>query len=293
MIGVDIEPPDIEIVSPAYGETIIGRSANITVRATDLKGCGFDGSSLRVRYGTEGKWTDWLYAGEPVDGEEVRITTSLNLPFGSVSLQFKGSDLLRNSFVSNEFIVVMEAPVINKKPVAVIASPYNNSMIEYGDPVFLSAEGSGDDGVGDLSILRFTWISSVDGVIGTVDEKDIFLSKGNHTITLYVDDGAPGHNVSVWVNISIIEPDRNGTGPNVPIEEDESAWIAFIVVLVVTIVTVVVLLILMMIISKRKQAGEEVQIWVTEGTEDDLEYDENEERRARKRGFSIEDGDLK
>jgi hypothetical protein len=49
----------------------------------------------------------------------------------------------------------------------------------------------------------------------------------------------------------------------------------------------------MMIISKRKQAGEELQVWVTEETPDDLEYDEKEEERDWERGFNIEDRDLK
>jgi hypothetical protein len=292
LIGVDVRSPQIEVISPPFGSTFIGNSVNVTIRATDLNGCGFDGRTLMARYRAGEEWTNWIDIGETVEGEEVQIRTTFNLPFGSIFLQFKGSDLLGNSRISPEFLVIMEAPVINKKPIAVIASPLNNSVFEYGQPAFLSAGGSVDDGIGEFRTLRFTWISSIDGVIGTVKEKDIFLSKGDHKIILYVDDGAPGHNVSVWVNISVISPDYNGTRPIPPIEEDDTAWIAFIIVLVVTIITVVGLLLLMMFISKRKE-GKQIQLGMKEETADDVEYDENEEDRDRHRGFSIEDGDLK
>jgi hypothetical protein len=292
-LGVDLKPPRIDVISPPSGSKITGSEVNITIRATDIGGSGFDGMSLMYRYQSDEVWTQWRGAGENIEGEEVMITSSFSLPFGIIKLQFKGTDILGNLYTTTHFTLSMEPPVINRKPIPMIASPLNNTLHEFGRPVLLSAEGTMDDGVGVYGQVRFTWISNVDGVLGTVPQKEIFLSKGDHRITLYVDDGAPGHNVSIWVTITVFEPDYNGTGPIDPIPEEDTGWAAFVIVFFVVITTVVVLLVIMFFISKRKQFQGQAQLGVKKRTEDDLEYDLREDEYDLDRGYSIETGEWK
>jgi len=163
-----MKPPNIEVISPAFGSSITGSEVEIILRATDLGGSGFDGRSLKYRYQSNEVWTDWREIGEQVEGEEAILKRNFSLPFGMIYLQFKGSDILGNTHTTPNFLISMKAPLINRKPIPKIASPLNNTLFEYGQPVHLNSDGTSDDGVGEFDRLRYTWISNIDGVIGTV-----------------------------------------------------------------------------------------------------------------------------
>ncbi|MGA1873137.1 MAG: hypothetical protein ACMUHY_05650 [Thermoplasmatota archaeon] len=290
-VGVDLKPPEITIMKPASGETIEGSRVDLVIRGTDFKGSGFDAVTLEYKVNHEEEWSNWTRIPFDVRGEEVTLNLSLDLPFGLVEMVFRGSDVMGNRCQSPSFYLTVKMPVVNRKPIPIIKTPLNNSVFGYGVPVYLSSEGTSDDGIGEYSPVRLTWISSIDGLLGTSRVLDVMLKPGKHRISLYADDGAPGHNVSVFVNITVLEPeDPNGTGPIDPIDEEETPWVAFIVTLVVMVLIVIAVIAVMVFISRRRES-EETQLWVIDETQDDREYRARKREEDRDRGFDIEEGE--
>jgi len=289
-LGVDLKPPEITVMQPASGTKIEGSKVEVKLRATDFRGSGFDGRTLQFMKRIEEIWSNWTDIPFDEVGEELLLTDTFDLPFGLVGLRFRGSDLMGNRFETPPLFLTMEMPVINKKPVPIIKTPLNNTVFEFGVPIYLSSEGTSDDGIGEHSPVRLTWISSIDGLLGTDRFLDVILKAGQHRITLYADDGAPGHNVSVYVNITVLDPeDDNGTGPIDPADEDGGAWIAFVITLCVMVLLVIAVMVIMVLLTRRREE-KETQLWVIEETPDDLEYRKRKRKEDMDRGFAIEDG---
>ncbi|MBN1389135.1 MAG: FG-GAP repeat protein [Candidatus Thermoplasmatota archaeon] len=269
-MGVDMRPPDIMVMEPASGETVEGSIVKFMVRATDLGGSGFDGRTLEYRSRSDVVgWSSWTNIGTGSEGTELLFNISLDLEFGIVELLFRGSDLMGNRYETSPSRLTVTKPVINLRPVAVIRTPLNNSVYRYGEPVTLSSEGTHDDGIGEYSPVRMTWTSSLQGLLGTGRLLSIDLQSGEHLITLYADDGAPGHNVSVSVVITILEPpDPNGTGP-VPVDEDEKSWNAFVIIFFGMVTVVLMGIVTMVMVARRRQGGE-TRLGVVKETEDDI-----------------------
>ena len=92
-----------------------------------------------------------------------------------------------------------EGPQVNNMaPTAVIASPPEGARFSGEDTITLSATGSTDP-EGDQ--LTFKWTSDVDGVLGTDEYIEVYLSEGTHEITLEVGDGYEA--VSTMVTILV------------------------------------------------------------------------------------------
>ncbi|MGA1866827.1 MAG: FG-GAP-like repeat-containing protein [Thermoplasmatota archaeon] len=270
-VGVDRRSPELFILRPAFGDVIEGNSVNILIRATDLGGSGFDGSTLGYIMRSGGTWSEWTGVPFDVEGEEVVLNMTLYLPFGMLELRFGGSDLMRNNYLTPIFMLTVREPVVNIKPHPVIKLPLNNSVHRYGVPVHLSSEGTYDDGLGEYSPVRMTWTSSEQGLLGTGRSLDVVLHSGEHIITLYADDGAPGHNVSVSIHITILEQnDPNGTD-RPPIEEDGPGWLAFVVVFFGMVFLVIAVLTIMVVLIRKRQ-DDETRLGVVSETEDDIAY---------------------
>jgi len=87
----------------------------------------------------------------------------------------------------------------NKPPEPVIDSPKPQDVFYNDTAVLLSAQGTWDE---NLVTLKYIWNSSRDGVVLSGFYGYVQLSPGNHTITLWADDGK--HNVSTSVDIKIV-----------------------------------------------------------------------------------------
>jgi hypothetical protein len=102
------------------------------------------------------------------------------------------------------------------------------------------------------------------------------MSKGDHTVTLYVSDGTQGHNVSMAVNFTVVEPyvPENPQGS----EEDDSkegawAWIVVAITAVLLLITAMVVL-----ASYRRSRGVEYRMDVGSDPEDYNSETGSEER---------------
>ncbi len=87
----------------------------------------------------------------------------------------------------------------NLAPTAAIASPLNGSAWTTADTVAFDASTSSDP---DGDTLRFSWWDNASGFLTSGASFGAQLSAGNHTVTVFVDDGQ-GNNVSASVSITV------------------------------------------------------------------------------------------
>ncbi|MBN1540061.1 MAG: FG-GAP repeat protein [Candidatus Thermoplasmatota archaeon] len=270
-VGVDRRSPELFILRPAHGAVIEGNSVNILIRATDLGGSGFDGRTLGYIMRSGETWSQWNGIPFDVEGEEVVLNITMYPPFGTLELRFGGSDLMGNNYLTPIFLLTIKKPAVNLKPHPVIKMPLNNSVHRLGVPVHLSSEGTYDDGLGNYSPVRMTWTSSEEGLLGTGRSLDVVLRSGDHIITLYADDGSPGHNVSTSIRITVLEPSDPDDTDLPPIDEDETGWLAFVAVFFAMVLLVAAVLTVMVVMVRRRQDGE-TRLGVVKETADDIAY---------------------
>ncbi|GAA4356484.1 S8 family serine peptidase [Kangiella marina] len=112
--------------------------------------------------------------------------------YGEWSLEVMDSSSFDNNAVLNSWVISMSngdivTPPANEAPAVSITSPTGGSNYVEGDAVTFSANAS-DAEDGDLS-NNITWISSLDGVIGSGSSfTTSVLSAGTHNITAQVND---------------------------------------------------------------------------------------------------------
>ncbi|MFO8050731.1 MAG: PA14 domain-containing protein [Thermoplasmatota archaeon] len=242
--GVDTDPPSLEPLEPVPGSNITSDRVRLLISASDIGGSGVNRSGVMFRYSTVGdQWSQWMDMNVEEGGSSGgRITayTYLSEIYGKIRYQFRVSDMVENIFVSDVYEINVSRPEVDLPPVAVISQPEEGQVFDHGTLIYLSAEGTNDDRTG-MDELSFTWISSIDGLLGTGMETEAVLSSGSHEIRLYVFDGTPGNNVSALVNITVKEKE-NGHG--VPDDDDDlaeegdrglSLWIILLVLAVALI----------------------------------------------------------
>jgi len=236
-MGVDTKAPVFELAGPLSGSILTPVESNISVLLNDIGGSGVDQSTISVRSRSgDSEWSEWAGTDHrPNDGSFLAWKVLENLD-GIVDVQFRASDIVGNSGLSSIFTYNIMEPPKNAPPVPFINRPMNGSQILLNTPVILDALGTTDDGLGRLEQVMLTWFSNIDGYLGQGNMLEVRLSKGEHTISLFADDGDPGHNISTSVTIFVKvysspddddreeDPGEKGT-ENIP-------WVEIVVVMI-------------------------------------------------------------
>jgi len=230
-IGFDLSPPIIEITSPNKGKDVIEGSLNIQTKAYDSNGAGVDLNRMNVRVRTDGvEWEPWTTMMTTEDNGEVKGVFSIETFPSIVDVEAMCSDLAGWTGLSDIVSIEIVKRPENHPPLPVIASPLNGSRLDIRTLIILDATGTYDDGLGPFGKVHLTWTSNISGVIATGGRNEVRLVEGYHRITLYADDGAPGHNVSASVEIRVGLMDHedisNDDDPNIQ-DDDIAIWVFF------------------------------------------------------------------
>lgn len=279
-LNLDADPPEFEL--QGLGRYLLTGSEGIVLnlRVKDQGGSGVDGDTVQVRYRKSGdkEWGEWALFGEGGSSTDLLVEDSIFIFEGDYQLQFRGDDNVGNTGVSGPINITIEVPVEDMPPVPVISSPSNGSSFRIGVPMELDATGTTDDGLSGEE-LTLTWFSNISGYLHSGGKGKVYLETGFHRITLYVDDGFPGHNVSTYVDIEIYDPtdsgpggDGGGSGDGTAEGEDEGD-ITWMLVIVILSFLAVIGGVSYMVLKKRRE--EEVQIGFRERTSDDKENIDN------------------
>ncbi|MFO8050667.1 MAG: PA14 domain-containing protein [Thermoplasmatota archaeon] len=244
--GVDTDAPSMDLLDPVPGSNITANQVRLTISTGDIGGSGVDESKVLYRCSMVGEdWSTWekmtIEQGTP-SRESVTAFTYLRGINGEIRYQFKVSDSVGNSMISDEYRITISRVQVNLPPQAVISEPEEGQVFEHGVMIHFSAFGTTDDIYDDPEMLCFTWISSIDGHMGNGFEIDSVLSSGNHTVRLYVYDRTPGNNVSTEVNITVKEKGNGGEGQgedsggvNEDRDDDMTLWVILLMFLVAVI----------------------------------------------------------
>ena len=244
-LNVDMIPPVIELQSPGNHIFVESGESEFSVRAKDPGGSGVLGDSMEIKIESAGATfsSKWLPFGTGGEGSDLTISDHVNLGLGSYIVQFRVMDLVGNLGMSDPINITVQTLPDDNPPIPVIASPLNDSSFRLGEPILFDATGTSDDGLGEFDEIHLTWHSNISGIISTRAIADVKLGKGFHRITLYADDGSPGHNISTYVDILVgIENDDptdppDGYNPEeYPGNGNEFVWF-LIILIVITILT--------------------------------------------------------
>jgi LPXTG-motif cell wall-anchored protein len=135
---------------------------------------------------------------------------------------------------------------INMGQEAKLVEPVNNTVYKLKDQLTLTAQVTENT---DGDELEISWFSDVNGYLGngttlTMDIKGE-LDVGNHTISMYVDDGH-GHNITDSVVITIKKPKDPSTGLG-----DMTTWY----LLIALIIAIVAIVSMVLILKRKKDQG--------------------------------------
>ena len=292
-IGVDMRGPEFEVLLPNLVVVHNEGDLEFTVKVLDRPGAGVNGSSIRMRYTTEDTdWSIWYAMNGSGVAEELVASLEVYFTEGDYELQFTASDSLGNTGTSDMLQLKVQERIVDDPPVAVISSPQDGSVVKEGTPIILDSEGSYDDGLGRYEEPVFTWFSNTTGLLGVGERLPVYINEiGTHRITLYVDDGTPGHNVSTSVNITIEEVRTDSGDPAVNETEEDDPLIAVIIVSIITIV-VLALIFAALLMRYKKRKEEEIVLAYSSRTEDDQLYEEKIEKEEREMGIGEDSGKL-
>ncbi len=262
-IGFDMEPPAIKIMVPLDGDKLIEGDLNVSVRAHDIGGSGVDPETMEIRWReVEDEWEDWVSFIAVDENGEVLGSYVLSVYPSEIELQARCWDWVGIEGISDIISVNVKDRPVNNPPVPVIARPLNGSFHYAPDIIRLDATGTTDDGLGEFSDIHLSWYSNLSGLISNKARTDIKLRNGYHRITLFADDGTPGHNVSTYVDILVGMENEEQTGPpdgSDPVgNEKNNDMIWFILLIVVT--TVLTIGGILLLLRRERRSGEEVKL---------------------------------
>lgn len=160
-------PPVAIIVSPSDGEVLI-ESKKIIFDADS----SFDKDNDNLIYTWTSNIDGMLYSG-------ISNGFRKKLSGGEHTIELKVED--ERNGVDQVSISIF----VNTAPIAIIDYPLTQSNFSTEESIFFKGTSSYDP---DGDTLKFSWISNIDGNLGDNTEISTFLSEGEHTITLRVED---------------------------------------------------------------------------------------------------------
>lgn len=254
-IKIDLKPPEIDSISPIPISTVDEGPLLIEFEVSDHKGSGIKPESFeyRIKY-DEFEWGPWEKLDLGYRNEKIIGSKSLNVSQSILKVQGRCADNV--GWISNSEIVRINVVPItpNHPPIPVISLPINNSHYSNNSIIKLDATGTFDDGLGMYEKVDITWISNISGILSKKGVDSVLLPPGYHEITLYVDDGDIGHNISLTVKIYINgSNNENENGDDDEIinhSEQTNIWLIFLSIPILIIITVP-FLIIYNIIKKR------------------------------------------
>jgi len=290
-LGVDQLPPDIEILLPPSGMVHNSNDVSFFIRADDNAGSGVEARTAKYRTRTNTtEWSSWNDIGKDAITDEITFEFVLELPEGSSRIQFQIMDAVGNQRTSEDFEVRVSLPPIDMVPTAVISNPLNGSRFTEGFRINLDASGSSDDGVGKFGELRYSWFSNRTGILGEGKILGLNLRViGWHRITLYVDDGSPGHNVSTFIDVEIVRID-NPDKPSNDSDNDDKETILKVILPLAVLALIIIAIVALLIVNYRKKKDQELQIEYKEESMDDLEYSRKSSEEFDALGYDMESG---
>jgi hypothetical protein len=137
-----------------------------------------------------------LKDGNYINGEAYEYKTMLTE--GSHTFKIKCSDGIDNVTTS-----IIEGPTVyaNPKPVAVISSPENQTIVYSDDTIVFDASDSIDPSGNGLS---YKWSSNISGLLSTEIRPEIQLELGYHMVTLEVTDSKSSKDTT-WIDVYVIQ----------------------------------------------------------------------------------------
>ncbi len=259
-IKVDTTPVLFEDFSPDEEEFLDDVSVECFILARD-HGAGVDPTTLEYSISTDGvrkeSFGPWKKLSMGGSGNTIQVSLSVELDWGKDNyLRFRASDILGNGpNVSASFRVWC-----NSVPVAGISIPSGRLEYPLGTEIELNASDSFD---ADGDPLSFYWTSnrSENSTLGHGRSIRVRPAPGNHTVTLYVNDGND-NNVSVSVKIDIAKKEERtdnggGDGPGIVFGSagGEGLWL-YILIAIVVFLLVLVLVVVLVLRRKKKERGE-------------------------------------
>ncbi|SLM29233.1 exported hypothetical protein [Desulfamplus magnetovallimortis] len=179
-------PPEVEITAPSDGTSFyLNEYIEFVGSATDNEDGVLTGESL--------VWTSNLEKTSIGTGEIFKINT-LSAGKHLITLTATDSDGTKGI----DFILVT---VANTPPEPVITSPDNQSEFDDGEVIRFAGYAT-DDEDGNLTGTSLSWVSDVDGFIGSGVNFSTSLSEGEHTISLIAKD-SHGDEVKTTINLTI------------------------------------------------------------------------------------------
>jgi hypothetical protein len=168
------QPPAVQITSPAPGSTFPPSTViNFSGNATDPEDGMLTGAAL--------VWTSSIHGQL---GTGTGFLATLGLGQHVITLEATDNQGTKGSAQITVFVQAQNQP----PDIATIASPGNGAVFVQGDPIIFTGSGH-DPEEGNLTGLRLTWQSSINGFIGTGTSFSLnSLSVGAHTITLRATD---------------------------------------------------------------------------------------------------------
>jgi len=288
--GIDSSGPNFELLFPNT-QVVQNEGPNaLLTRITDRPGVGIDMDSLQYRIDSDGIWSDWMTIVSNGSGEEIIFEHTVNLPAGENFVQFKAFDLVGNEGRSISYKIITAVVIENRPPVPGIRAPRNASIIKIGNPLTLDASNTKDDGIGPLEDLKFTWISNVDGVLGSGLIVDVYLvNLGEHRIRLYVDDGEFNVSTSVYVTLDPSSPpdDDDIIDDDDGLQSPEPDYVTPVIFFLIFIVILAIGFFLILKRYREKQE-DETRLEYIEKTEDDDEYNRRIEEEERSLGIHMD-----
>jgi hypothetical protein len=285
--GIDSKGPEFELQLPNL-QVVQDEGVNkLITKVFDRPGSGVDMDTIAYRLDSGEGWSGWITIDENGSGEEVIFELSLDLPSGQHKFQFKCNDLVGNEGRSSIYLITTAPVIENRPPFPGIRVPINGTVIKLGNPLSLDASNTQDDNQGPFKELRYTWISNIDGYLGSGRILDVYLDNlGEHRVRLYVDDGE--FNVSTSVYVTVQENNPNQPPPD---DDDlESPSTDYVTPLLISLIFIVIMVIGFILLMRRyrEKKEEETRLDFVERTEDDVDYERRLEEEEKKLGIHVE-----